>query len=53
MEVKVLKKEKDVVVFMLDKTNPVMVNTIRRYAMNYVPVLAIEEAEITENSSVF
>ncbi|MEK6903448.1 MAG: DNA-directed RNA polymerase subunit D [Nanoarchaeota archaeon] len=51
MELKVLKKEKNNLVFTLDKTNHVVVNTLRRYAMNYVPVLAIEEAEITENSS--
>ena len=51
MECKVLKKEKDMVVFTLDKTTPAMVNTIRRYAMNYVPTLAIEEVEVVDNNS--
>ena len=51
MEAKIIKKEKGKIIFTINKINPAMINTLRRYVTNYVPTLAIEEVEIMENSS--
>ena len=51
MKIETLKKGKDKVVFTLEGVNPAVVNTLRRYAMNYVPTLAIEEVTVKENNS--
>ena len=51
MECKVLTKDNDKVVFILDKINPAMANTLRRYIADDVKTLAIEEIEVAENSS--
>jgi len=51
MDMKVLKKDKDKVVFQLDGINPAVANMIRRFAMNHVPALAIEDVKIQKNSS--
>lgn len=51
MEIKSLKKDKEKQVFLLEGTNPVVVNTIRRIIVNQVPTLAIEEVNFIKNSS--
>ena len=51
MDIKVLKKEKELVIFQLNGINPAIANTIRRFVMNHVPTLAIEDVRIKKNSS--
>lgn len=51
MELKVIKKEKDRVIFSVTGINPAIANAIRRYVLEQVPTLAIEEVEISRNDS--
>ncbi|MFT4326102.1 MAG: DNA-directed RNA polymerase subunit D [Candidatus Woesearchaeota archaeon] len=39
-------------VFSMSKTSPGFVNALRRYAVDYVPTLAIEDVEIVQNNSL-
>lgn len=51
MNIKVLKKDKSKLIFVIEKINPATANAIRRFAMNYVPALAIEEITFQKDSS--
>lgn len=51
MEIKVLKKEKDKVVFLISGTVPAFVNGLRRIIVNDVPTMAIEDVNFLTNSS--
>ena len=51
MQIKVLKNEGNLLIFTLDKINPVIANTLRRSALNHVPTLAIDELTIQQNDS--
>lgn len=47
----VLHKDANKAVFVLEGITPAIANMIRRYVMNYVPTLAIEEVSFQKNSS--
>ncbi len=51
MDVKVLKKDDDKIVFKVSKINPAIANAIRRYIIAYVPTMAIDEVDIKKNDS--
>lgn len=51
MDIKIIKKDKNRLVFAINKINSTIANTIRRFASNYVPALAIEEVTFQKNSS--
>ena len=51
MNIKVLSKDQQKVTFILEGINPVIANTIRRYVINYVPTMAVEEVTFQKNSS--
>ena len=51
MNIKVLKKDKNKLIFLIEKINPATANAVRRFAMNYVPTLAIDEVSFQKNSS--
>lgn len=51
MKIKVIEKQKDRIVFILEGTTEAMANTIRRVALNEVPTLAIEHVTMQRNSS--
>ncbi|MBI1973113.1 DNA-directed RNA polymerase subunit D [Candidatus Woesearchaeota archaeon] len=51
MNLKILKKGKDKVIFSLSGINAAVANAIRRYVVEQVPTLAIEEVEISRNDS--
>ena len=51
MKLEVLHKDKNKAVFVIEGINAPIANMIRRYVMNYVPTLAIEEVEFSKNSS--
>lgn len=51
MKLEVLHKDKNKAVFLIEGINASVANMIRRYVMNYVPTLAIEEVEFSKNSS--
>lgn len=52
MKVKVLSKKGDKLEFVLEESSPAFANELRRIMVTEVPVLAVEWADITENSSV-
>ena len=51
MNLKLLKEEKNKLIFVIEKINVATANAIRRFAMNYVPTLTIEEVNFQRNSS--
>ncbi|MCX8158548.1 MAG: DNA-directed RNA polymerase subunit D [Candidatus Diapherotrites archaeon] len=52
VEINVLKESKNDIILKIEGTNTNFVNSLRRAAMNRVPVLAIEEVYIYQNDSV-
>jgi len=52
MNIKSLEKGENKLSFLISGINPYMANTLRRTIMEEVPVLAIEEVEFKDNSSV-
>ena len=51
MDIKILHKNERRIKFMLEGANPTMANTFRRVMKNEIPAMAIEFADIEENSS--
>ena len=51
MNIQLLDKQENSISFLFKGINPVIANTLRRLIINDVPVMAIEEAEISRNSS--
>jgi len=51
MELKLLEEGKDQIKFAIKDVDPVFVNTLRRAVIGEVPVMAIDECRIKENSS--
>ncbi len=51
MEIKILNKSENKIVFTINGINPALANTLRRLMMMEVPVLAIDTVEFTKNSS--
>jgi DNA-directed RNA polymerase subunit D len=51
MNVQLLDKQENDLVFLFKGVNPVIANTLRRLIINEVPVMAIEDVEISRNSS--
>lgn len=51
MNVQLLDKQENSIAFLFKDINPVLANTIRRLVINEVPVLAVEDVEISKNSS--
>ncbi len=51
MDLKVIKKEKEKIMFIVSGINAAVANAIRRYVLEQVPTLAIEEVEISRNDS--
>lgn len=51
MEIKVLKSDKNKIVFLFKNTNPVLVNTLRREIISDVPTMAIRTITFVKNSS--
>ncbi len=51
MNLKVVEKEENRVVFVIEGINPAVANMMRRYAIDDVPTLAIEEVEFEKNNS--
>lgn len=54
MEIKLLEKNQEAkkISFILKKTNVIFANLLRRYAIEKVPTMAIEDVELKDNSSV-
>jgi len=52
MEIKVIEKKKDSLIFALKDANPSYANMLRKTIIDEVPVIAIEDVEIRKNSSV-
>lgn len=52
MDIKVLSKEQDTLRFVLSDTSPAFANALRRIILAEVPVMAIDDVMILENSSV-
>ncbi|MEK6907084.1 MAG: DNA-directed RNA polymerase subunit D [Nanoarchaeota archaeon] len=51
MELKILNKTQNKLVFRINGINPALANTLRRLMMVEVPVLAVDTVEFTKNSS--
>jgi len=51
MEIKVIKKDKDKIEFLVKDSSVAMINTLRRLILDEVPSLAIEEITVKKNSS--
>ncbi len=51
MEMKLLSKDNETIVFLIKDTDAASVNTLRRLIINEVPTLAIEEVNFLKNSS--
>ncbi len=51
MNIQLLDKQENAVSFLFKGINPVLANTLRRLIINEVPVMAIEDVEISKNSS--
>src|SRR5947199_5491612 len=52
MDIKVLNREQDTLRFVLSDVSPAFANAIRRIILAEVPVMAIDDVVILENSSV-
>src|SRR5438034_2813441 len=52
MDLKLLTKEQDTIRFVLSDVSPAFANALRRIILAEVPVMAIEDVMILENSSV-
>ncbi|MEM4256890.1 MAG: DNA-directed RNA polymerase subunit D [Candidatus Diapherotrites archaeon] len=52
MDVKVLEEKNDTLKLLFKDTNPETMNAIRRHIMNAIPVFAIEDVHIYENTGV-
>src|SRR5437773_12394979 len=52
MDIKLLTKEQDTIRFVLSDVSPAFANALRRIILAEVPVMAIEDVMILENSSV-
>lgn len=52
MKVKVLEKKGDAISFVLDGATPAFSNALRRIMISEVPTLSVEEANITDNTSI-
>ncbi|MFH1224763.1 MAG: DNA-directed RNA polymerase subunit D [Candidatus Diapherotrites archaeon] len=52
VEVKKISEKNNITKLLITGTDTAMINSLRRAAMGYVPVLAIEDVSIYENSSV-
>src|SRR2546430_1488140 len=52
MDIKLLTKEQDTIRFVLSDVSPAFANAVRRIILAEVPVMAIEDVMILENSSV-
>ncbi|MFP4116645.1 MAG: DNA-directed RNA polymerase subunit D [Candidatus Aenigmatarchaeota archaeon] len=51
MEFEKIEEDDKKLKFVTKDTNPAMMNALRRISMNYIPVLAIEDVGVKENSS--
>ncbi|MEM2954612.1 MAG: DNA-directed RNA polymerase subunit D [Candidatus Nanoarchaeia archaeon] len=52
MKIRLLKQEENKLIFIVEGVGPALINAIRRAAMYEVPVLAIEDVYVLQNSSV-
>ena len=52
MKMKMIKKEKEKCVFVVEGTTPAFANSLRRIMISEVPTLSIEWIDVLENSSV-
>ena len=52
MDVKLLSKTEEKMSFLLKDSTPIIANTLRRYIVEHVPTLAIEEVEFKKNNSL-
>jgi len=52
MEVKLLEKKENEIKLLFKKTDSALMNSLRRAIMSHVPILAIENVSIYENSSI-
>ena len=53
MDVKIIEKTENRIVMEIDDINPAFANALRRVLLNEIPVLAIEDVDIIENTSGF
>jgi len=51
MEIKILNKSQNKLVFAINGINPALANTLRRLMIGEVPILAIDTVEFNKNSS--
>src|SRR3989344_147038 len=51
MDLKIIKKDKEKTIFSISGINAAMANAIRRYVLEQVPTLAIEEVNMSRNDS--
>ena len=52
LKIEILEKNNDIIKFIVDDVAPSFVNALRRILISEIPVMAIEEVWITENSSI-
>ncbi|MBI5332079.1 MAG: DNA-directed RNA polymerase subunit D [Candidatus Aenigmarchaeota archaeon] len=53
MDVKIFEKSENKIVVEIDDINPAFANSLRRVLLNEIPVLAIEDVDVIENTSGF
>ncbi|MFH0836688.1 MAG: DNA-directed RNA polymerase subunit D [Candidatus Aenigmatarchaeota archaeon] len=53
MDVKIFEKSENKIVMEIDDINPAFANALRRVLLNEIPVLAIEDVDVVENTSGF
>jgi len=51
MKLKLLKKRKETMTFMLEDSNPAFANALRRIMINEIPILSVEFVDFEENTS--
>lgn len=51
MKLKIFKKGKDKIKFLIEGTNPAFANALRRVMMNEIPIVAVEYVDFEENTS--